>query len=59
MRLADKPSAGHWHTSDDLEAFATARLAGFKRPRRWRFVSELPRNGLGKLQRLRLGEGWR
>jgi O-succinylbenzoic acid--CoA ligase len=32
------------------------RLAGFKRPREFRFVASLPRTATGKLQRRRLGE---
>ena len=34
-----------------LEAFVREHLAGFKVPRRWRFVETLPRNGIGKLLR--------
>ncbi|MFF0718308.1 AMP-binding protein [Micromonospora sp. NPDC003816] len=33
-----------------LEAFCRRSLAGFKVPRRWRFVAELPRDGTGKLR---------
>ncbi len=43
----------------DSAAFAehcAARLAGFKRPRRFRFVPSLPRNAAGKLLRRRLSE---
>ncbi|MDA8020268.1 MAG: AMP-binding protein [Thermoanaerobaculia bacterium] len=35
----------------ELEAFFKDRLAGFRRPRRWRFVEELPTNALGKVDR--------
>ncbi|HSR45681.1 MAG TPA: AMP-binding protein [Acidimicrobiia bacterium] len=35
----------------DLEAHVRLHLAGFKVPRRWRFVDELPRNSLGKVAR--------
>ncbi len=35
----------------ELEAHARTRLAGFKVPRRWHFVSELPRTASGKLVR--------
>jgi malonyl-CoA/methylmalonyl-CoA synthetase len=38
-------------TSDDLVTFAAERLASYKRPRRIEFVSELPRNHLGKVLR--------
>ena len=33
----------------ELETFCAERLADFKRPRRWRFVDELPRNTMGKI----------
>lgn len=33
-----------------LAAFCRRSLAGFKVPRRWRFVPELPRDGTGKLR---------
>jgi O-succinylbenzoic acid--CoA ligase len=36
---------------DGLAAWLQPRLAGYKRPRRWRFVDALPRTALGKLQR--------
>jgi acyl-CoA synthetase (AMP-forming)/AMP-acid ligase II len=35
----------------DLTAFARSSLAGFKVPRRWTFVADLPRNSQGKLLR--------
>lgn len=35
----------------ELEAWFAANLAGYKRPRRWRWVDELPRTATGKLQR--------
>ena len=37
-----------------LEAFARARLASFKIPARWRFTDALPRNAMGKVDRVRL-----
>jgi O-succinylbenzoic acid--CoA ligase len=39
-----------------LDAFCRTRLAGFKRPRDYRFVAALPRSTGGKLQRRRLLE---
>jgi O-succinylbenzoic acid--CoA ligase len=36
---------------DELATWLQPRLAGYKRPRRWRFVDALPRTALGKLQR--------
>jgi acyl-coenzyme A synthetase/AMP-(fatty) acid ligase len=35
----------------ELDAFARARLAAFKVPRRWERLSALPRNDRGKLVR--------
>lgn len=43
-------------SATDLERHCRERLAGYKRPREFRFVSQLPRNAAGKLQRRRLGE---
>jgi acyl-coenzyme A synthetase/AMP-(fatty) acid ligase len=37
-------------------AWLAANLAGFKRPRRWRWAASLPRTATGKLQRQRLGD---
>jgi O-succinylbenzoic acid--CoA ligase len=39
-----------------LQWHCRGRLAGFKRPREFRFVAALPRNAAGKLQRRRLVE---
>jgi acyl-CoA synthetase (AMP-forming)/AMP-acid ligase II len=38
-----------------LEAWARGRLAGFKVPRTWVRLPELPRNAMGKLDRVALG----
>jgi O-succinylbenzoic acid--CoA ligase len=38
----------------ELQVHCRERLAGFKQPREFRFVDELPRNAAGKLQRRRL-----
>ncbi|WP_101842144.1 fatty acid--CoA ligase [Halobacillus sp. Marseille-P3879] len=45
-------------TASDLEEFciSTNRLARYKRPRRYEFVEELPRNASGKLQKFKLRE---
>jgi o-succinylbenzoate---CoA ligase len=40
----------------ELEAHLATRLAGFKRPRRWLFVTDLPRTHTGKLRRNALKE---
>ena len=39
-----------------LDAHCRAQLAGFKAPRRYRFVDALPRTALGKVMRTRLAE---
>jgi fatty-acyl-CoA synthase len=39
---------------DELLAFCAARLARFKVPQEVRFVDEIPRNGLGKIQKQEL-----
>jgi fatty-acyl-CoA synthase len=36
-------------SNDELSEFVRAALADFKRPRRWFFVEELPRNATGKV----------
>ncbi|MFG6121368.1 fatty acid--CoA ligase [Thalassobacillus sp. B23F22_16] len=45
-------------TDKELDEFCTAteRLARYKRPRRYEFVEELPRNASGKLQKFKLRE---
>lgn len=40
----------------ELGAFAESRLAAYKCPREWRFVSSLPRTANGKVQRKKLAE---
>jgi len=44
-------AAGEPPPAEELIAFAQARLARFKCPREVRFVAELPRNAMGKVQR--------
>jgi O-succinylbenzoic acid--CoA ligase len=39
---------------ESLQLHCRVTLAGFKQPREFRFVAELPRNAAGKLQRRRL-----
>jgi fatty-acyl-CoA synthase len=39
---------------DELEAFLRERVAGYKVPRRWLRVAELPRNATGKVLKARL-----
>jgi len=38
-------------TGEELQAFCRARLSGYKLPRRFEFLSELPRTGSGKLSK--------
>ena len=41
---------------EELGRFAVARLAAYKCPREWRFVTALPRTANGKVQRKKLAE---
>jgi O-succinylbenzoic acid--CoA ligase len=46
---------GHvWPGTGALEAFCRARLAGYKVPRRFLQTGELPRNAMGKVDRVAL-----
>ncbi|WP_026974320.1 long-chain-fatty-acid--CoA ligase [Alicyclobacillus contaminans] len=47
---------GHHVTQDELNAFCRDRLAHYKVPKDYVFVSELPRTATGKLQKFRLRE---
>ncbi|MDQ6746759.1 MAG: acyl--CoA ligase [Candidatus Dormibacteraeota bacterium] len=42
----------------DLWRFVGERLAGWKRPRRWRVVAEIPRSPLGKIRRDEIARSW-
>src|SRR5207249_1364214 len=42
--------AGYYRDRAALAAFAAARLAGFKKPRRIEFVAALPRNAANKVE---------
>jgi long-chain acyl-CoA synthetase len=42
----------------DLWRFVGERLAGWKRPRRWRVVAEIPRTALGKIRRDEIVRSW-
>jgi O-succinylbenzoic acid--CoA ligase len=50
------PAPGAQVAAEALDDFCRGRLAGFKRPREFRFAAELPRTASGKLQRRRLVE---
>ena len=41
----------------ELEALCKAELAGFKRPKRYEIVAELPKTATGKIQRFKLRDG--
>jgi fatty-acyl-CoA synthase len=51
--------AGATVTSDELRAHLLSQLARFKVPRHINFVTDLPRNALGKVQHFRLRESYR
>ena len=44
-------------TAEELRRFLASQLARFKLPREITFLSELPRNALGKVQHFRLRQG--
>ena len=45
-------------TPDELDAHCLARIARFKRPKKYRFLAELPKSNYGKvLKRVLIGEG--
>jgi benzoate-CoA ligase len=46
-------------TEDELKAFVKERLAPYKYPRFWAFVSELPKTATGKIQRFKLRDAER
>jgi acyl-CoA synthetase (AMP-forming)/AMP-acid ligase II len=55
-----QPKSGAALTPDDLESFASGRLAGYKRPRTFEIRAELPRTDAGKLlKRVLRDEFWR
>lgn len=46
-----KHGLSHPPSEQDLATFASARLAAYKVPDRWTFVDDLPKNGVGKIDR--------
>lgn len=58
VRLREQPSA---QIVEQLDGFSRTRMAGFKRPRRWIIVDDLPKTAAGKIQkadlRVRLARG--
>ncbi len=47
-------SPGESPRADDLDAWCRTRLAGYKRPRRFEMVEQLPKTATGKIQRYKL-----
>jgi len=47
---------GYQLTQDELRAHLAGRLARFKQPRRWLWLSSLPKTALGKVRRNSLAE---
>ncbi len=47
---------GHQATAEELKLFVKDRLAPYKYPRAFEFVTELPKTATGKIQRFRLRE---
>ena len=45
-------------SEEELREFCTGKLGRYKTPKTFRFVTELPRGPSGKVQRLKLAEGW-
>jgi fatty-acyl-CoA synthase len=43
-------------TGDDLAAYCRGRIATFKIPRYWKFVSEFPMTVTGKIQKFKMRE---
>jgi len=50
---------GQHASESDILAFSRQRLAGYKQPRRLRFVDELPRSSLGKILRAQVADWFR
>ncbi len=48
------PVDGHTVGSDELDAFCRRHLAGYKRPKRYEIVADLPKTATGKIQRFKL-----
>ena len=48
--------AGHLPDEKELDLFCLERIARFKRPKRYIFVEELPKNATGKVLKRELRE---
>ncbi|MEK7829733.1 MAG: AMP-binding protein [Acidobacteriota bacterium] len=53
---AVKLKAGETATEEELKAFCQGKMARFKIPRYWRFVTDFPMTASGKIQKFRLRE---
>ena len=51
---SSSPRRTRWSTSAELEALCKSELAGYKRPKRYEVVPELPKTATGKIQRFKL-----
>jgi fatty-acyl-CoA synthase len=51
-----RPRDGAQLTGEDLDAFCRGRIASFKIPRHWKFVSDFPITVTGKVQKFRMRE---
>jgi long-chain acyl-CoA synthetase len=50
-------NVGHQVATEELDALCLAQIARFKRPKRYRFVDELPKNATGKVLKRALRAG--
>ncbi len=48
------PVDGHTVGADELDGFCRQHLAGYKRPKRYEIVADLPKTATGKIQRYKL-----
>ncbi len=48
------PVDGHTVAGDELDGFCRQHLAGYKRPKRFEIVTDLPKTATGKIQRFKL-----
>jgi fatty-acyl-CoA synthase len=51
-----RPRDGVTLTGEDLDAYCRGRIATFKIPRYWKFVTEFPMTVTGKVQKFRMRE---
>ena len=56
LHMPQGPAAGALPSAEALDAHCLAQLARFKRPKRYEFVAELPKNNYGKVLKTALRE---